>query len=99
MQHVFCHCLPFFQRHASKATCLRALAGIAAERYVSVTPPVMQKITGLGTCGPATLAAEVALPPPADLLRLPPGQLSRVLVLDGVQVRGVWVAALLARSC
>lgn len=57
-------------------------------RYVTATPAVLKKITGLGTCAPDTLAAEVALPPPADLLGMPAGQLRRVLVLDGIQVGG-----------
>lgn len=60
--------------------------GIPSQRYVTVTPPVMQKLTGLGTCPPSMLAAEVSLPPPADLLGTPRGQLTRVLALDGIQV-------------
>ncbi len=47
----------------------------------------MAKLAGLESVSRGALAAEVALPPPADLLSLPPGALSRVLVLDGVQVR------------
>jgi hypothetical protein len=48
----------------------------------------MQKITGLESLSAASLAAEVALPPPADLEGARPGQLGRVLVLDGVQDPG-----------
>ncbi|PRW61461.1 rRNA methyltransferase mitochondrial [Chlorella sorokiniana] len=61
---------------------------VPSQRYVTVTPPVMQKLTGLGTCPPSMLAAEVALPQPADLLRTPRGQLTRVLALDGIQDAG-----------
>lgn len=62
-------------------------AGVPAERYVTVTPPVMAKLAGLSTVPPGALAAEVRLPAPADLLAAPRGALTRVLVLDGVQVR------------
>lgn len=48
----------------------------------------MAKLAGLESVSRGAVAAEVALPPPADLLSLPPGALRRVLVLDGVQVGG-----------
>lgn len=84
-----CELAPLAAVHALLALSEAQLpASIAAQRYVTVTPGVMQKVTGLGSCSEAHLAAEVALPPPADLGRLPPGQLTRVLVLDGVQVGG-----------
>jgi hypothetical protein len=76
-------------------------ADIAADRYVAVTLPVMQKITGLESLSAASLAAEVALPPPADLAVARPGQLGRVLVLDGVQDPGNlvswWVCGLVGK--
>jgi hypothetical protein len=55
----------------------------------------MQKIAGLETVGGGLLAAEAALPPPASLLGAPPGSLTRLLVLDGVQVGLGCVAATL----
>ncbi|EFN55529.1 hypothetical protein CHLNCDRAFT_133965 [Chlorella variabilis] len=85
--------------------------GIAAERYVTATAPVMQKIAGLGSVGAGALAAEAALPPTADLLGGAPGQLRRVLALDGVQDPGNlgtllrtalalgWQAAVLLPGC
>ena len=91
--------------------CLPLLAGIAAERYVTATAPVMQKIAGLGSVGAGALAAEAALPPTADLLGGAPGQLRRVLALDGVQDPGNlgtllrtalalgWQAAVLLPGC
>lgn len=48
----------------------------------------MRKLTGLDSVSAAMLAAEVALPEQADLLSARPGQLSRVLVLDGIQDPG-----------
>lgn len=53
----------------------------------------MQKIAGLDTVGDGLLAAEAALPPPASLLGAPRGSLTRLLVLDGVQVGPVAAAA------
>lgn len=87
------------------------LPDIPAQRCVYVSEPVMAKLAGLESVSRGAVAAEVALPPPADLLSLPPGALRRVLVLDGVQDPGNlgtllrtalalgWQAAVLLPGC
>ncbi|KAL4423968.1 hypothetical protein ABPG75_001269 [Micractinium tetrahymenae] len=87
------------------------LPDIPAQRYVAVSEAVMAKLAGLESVSRGALAAEVALPPAADLLSLPPGSLSRVLALDGVQDPGNlgtllrtalalgWQAAVLLPGC
>jgi hypothetical protein len=58
----------------------------------------MQKITGLESVSASTLAAEVAIPAPADFMAgWRPGQLRKLLVLDRLQdpgnlVRHRWLA-------
>ncbi|GAB4814944.1 hypothetical protein N2152v2_001990 [Parachlorella kessleri] len=62
---------------------------LPAQRVVHVTPAVMQKLTGLESVSPSTLAAEVAIPSPADFCGgWRPGQLRRLLVLDRLQDPG-----------
>lgn len=94
------HCPQQQQLPVPCCPCLAA-DGIPSQRYVTATLPVMQKLTGLGTCPPSMLAAEVSVPQPADLLRTPPGQLTRVLALDGIQVGGIcnWREPLRLRYC
>ena len=57
-------------------------------RVIAVTEVVMQKITGLESVGPATLAAEVALPDLVDFESWRPGRLHRLLVLERCQDPG-----------
>jgi RNA methyltransferase, TrmH family len=57
-------------------------------RLVAVTEGVMQKITGLESVSPTTLAAEVELPELVDFESWRPGQLHRLLALERCQDPG-----------
>jgi len=57
-------------------------------RLVAVTEGVMQKITGLESVSPTTLAAEVELPGLVDFNSWRPGQLHRLLALERCQDPG-----------
>lgn len=57
-------------------------------RVVAVTEGVMQKITGLESVSPTTLAAEVELPGLVDFESWRPGQLHRLLALERCQDPG-----------
>lgn len=57
-------------------------------RVVAVTEGVMQKLTGLESVSPTTLAAEVELPALVDFESWRPGQLHRLLALERCQDPG-----------
>ena len=59
----------------------------------------MAKVTGLESVGRDSLAAELTLPPPADLRGMQTGSLTRLLLLDGVQDPGNLVSGWAVGVC
>ncbi len=71
-----------------KGTSPPTSAMASGARLVAVTEGVMQKITGLESVSPTTLAAEVELPSLVDFNNWRPGQLHRLLALERCQDPG-----------
>jgi TrmH family RNA methyltransferase len=71
-----------------KGTSPPPAAMASGARLVAVTEGVMQKITGLESVSPTTLAAEVELPELVDFENWRPGQLHRLLALERCQDPG-----------